>query len=375
MQQRRSFVRHVPLPSLGVLLSAVMAAAAWAGEGVTFSDKRSAPRSATSSRSAGRRLAIENPLGSLDPGASSLQGFAAPPFAAPRPGPISPRERELREQRRDWIMQAPDSRLRNNDEVNRAFGVRDYSPENSTKEKEKESDQNKGALIRYYEKLESAESTPSTAAGATAEKETTDSLSPLGLERPPQYYMGSEGRLGPGEISGGDPMAVRLNDISAGLRNDPFGEAARQAGRWPKPFEVDRGGARRPALSFQSGTGGEIAGQPSGVERLLGASPIDNPVGRGSVSSLDPVTAYPDPTREALNPIVAPPVTSLGSPLQAGAAMRDRPLAVSPSSVMRDLGGNSLRGALGPASSAASLNQRRTLQSIKVQLDAPRRNF
>jgi len=107
----------------------------------------------------------------------------------------------------------------------------------------------------------------------------------------------------------------------------------------------------------------------------LGSSPVGNPIGRDPISSLDPVTAYPDPTRQALNPVVSSPVGSLGSPLQAASPGRDRPLASSPSSVMRDLGGGSFRGAFSPSAASPILNERRTLNSMKVTLEAPRRGF
>lgn len=370
MQRRGSFARA--RFAVGLLLATASTAVVWAGEGVTFSGRRPDPRPAATSRTPGSRLTIQSPLNSFGPGASSLQAIPAPPFAAPRALPLSPRERELMEQRRDWIMQSSENRLDSRDEVNRAFGVRDYDPDTAAKKK-KESETDKGTLTRYYEKLEAEESAP--AEPGHSKPEETDSLSPMGLE-PLPAYGGYDSYLSPGNRAGAgnDPMSPRLNDISAGLRSDPFGAAAREAGRWPQPFEAERPGSRKPSFSFQSGTGGESAAQPSSVERLLGGNPIDTTVSRGPVSSLDPVTAYPDPTREALNPVIAPPVTSLGSPLQADGSVRDRSLAVSPSSALRDLGGSPLRSSFGAISTGPRV-ERRTLNSMKVQLDAPRRSF
>lgn len=366
-------------PLLGGLVVVLVSAAGWAGEGVTFSDRRSEPRPAVTSRPASRGLGLDKPLGSFDPGASSLQGITAPPFATPNAIPLTPRERELLIQRRDWILQSPDNRLGSSEEVNRAFGVRDYKPESSGKDNDKEKE--KGTLSRYYEKLEAAEEAQSSVKPQDQERSTpdnnnnADSLSPFGVERTPQDFWGGGGYLGPSDRSSGDSMSPRLGDFSSGFRSDSLGMAARDANRWPKPFEADRSSGRKSSFSFQTLGGAEAANQPTAAERLLGSNPVGNPIGRDPISSLDPVTAYPDPTRQALNPVVSSPVGSLGSPLQAASPGRDRPLASSPSSVMRDLGGGSFRGAFSPNGASPVFNERRTLNSMKVTLEAPRRGF
>lgn len=375
MQQQRSAPRLRAF--LPWVVGTLVTYSAVAGEGVTFSDKWSERRPATQRPGAGKRLSFENPFGSFSSGSSSLNGIAAPPFSPPQGTPLSPRERELLQQRRDWIMQTTDDRLGNREEVNRALGVRDYSPDPS----KKESEEDKGTLIRYYEKLEAAETAPGLSLRSPPENDTTtrDSLSPLGLDGTPRAPGSDPFRssLDPSRSSPGSP---RLNDIAAtGVRGDSLTPATRQFGLWERPFENASSDSRRPSLAFRTSLGADgTAEGPSGIERVLGGAPAVSPVAplsRGPLTSLDPVTTYPDPTREALNPVVASPATSLGSPLQASGSALGRPMLASPVSPLRNLGA----GARGPGemfgSPAAASSSPRTLNSMKLQLEMPRRGF
>lgn len=364
-----------PRAALGCLAGTLVALSAAAGEGVTFSDKWSDRRPATQpGRETGRRFSLENPFGSFNSGSSSLHGIAAPPFSPPEPTPLSPRERELLEQRRDWIMQTPGDRMRDSDAVNRAFGVREYAPETS----KKESDTEKGTLLRYYEKLQATDAAAAKVVRAPADSATTDSLSPLGLGGAPRFGAPRPFRssLEPARGSLGAP---RLNDIAAnGFRGESLTPDDRQLGRWERPFEPSSS-ERRPSLAFGPAESAAESGELTGIQRVLGAAPLAGPVtplNRGPITSLDPVTTYPDPTREALNPVVSSPVGGLGSPLQAGPGTRDRSLTMTPSAGLRDLGNNPLRGSseiFGSAAPASSSS--RTLNSMKVQLEMPRRSF
>lgn len=371
MQPRRSCLGQGS--ALSRVLFLMLTCGASAGEKVTFTDKRSPHEPVTQSRPGTARVTIESPLGSFSPGSSSLRGIPAPPFSSPRPAPLTPQQREALDQRRDWIMQTPDDRLADSEKVNRALGVRDYSAEDAGKTAEEATEN--GTLLRFYEKLEAGESADLPAATGQASSEPTESLSPLGLDGAPTF-PGAQPHAPSGEWSPayGTPSSWN-NGVPAG-RLEPFRVPPRALGAMERPFEPRRGAESTSSFLRQVIAGTEGAPEPSGIERLLGGSPISSPIAspivRSPITSLDPVTAYPDPTREALNPVVTSPIGSLNSPLQAGAATSPRSLLTTPSLMGRTLvGSESVGGSL----KAGSRNDRGALQSIKVQLEMPRRSF
>ncbi|MCZ7636619.1 MAG: hypothetical protein M5U12_11695 [Verrucomicrobia bacterium] len=362
-----------------------------AQEQVIFSDPKSkASPPAESQSKVKRSQGWENPFSNLKPG-NSLQGITAPPFAppsslAPSRSPLTPRERELLMERRDWILRSPGSGADTELDVNRAFGVREHSVEGNTSE----STAPKGDLLRYYERLESSD-TPG------APQPGTDPLrnpaGPLGLGSAP----GRDGYRPPGErsleprvsapafLAGPNPGAREPGqEANSGIRawvDNPF-QRDRPSGR--EASSPDRRTVRAQFLDSPHSPG--VAPGPSpeteltGVARLLGANPIVSPVSELSITSLDPVTAYPDPTREALNPVVVSPGRNLSGPLVpqdllAAESLERRP-NLAPSAAARGPLENpfqSMSGAIG--GSESTVGGKRKLHSIKAQLELPGRSF
>ncbi len=361
----------------GVITAALscLAFVTLAGEGVTFSDRNSNRRPVTEGRGAARRFSTQNPFGGFDSGSSSLQSIPATPFASPQPTPLSPRDRERLQQQRDWIMNAPEDRLRSSDDVNRALGVRDYQPETESKENEAA----QGNLVRFYQKLEAAEADAAKATSLDPSRERpTDSLSPLGADSrsgstpfgAPSSFQHRDGRP--------ESRGPRFSDLSLGGPSEPLGTLGRQPGQWDGLFDRSRNNDRPSTFSVLETNPGAPK-EPRDLERLLGGNPVTSPLAQSPITSLDPVTAYPDPTREPLNPVVSSPVGTLPSPLQAdtriGRGGRQPLLGASPATRNLDRGG-SLRGSLGdPNAPAGPVSSQRALGAMKVQLEMPRRSF
>jgi hypothetical protein len=377
--------------SVYVALGLAGVASTTAQEQVIFSDpKTKATAPAESQSKVKRSQGWENPFSNFKPG-SSLQGITAPPFAppsslAPSRSPLTPRERDLLLERRDWILRSPGSNSDTELDVNRAFGVREHSVEGGATENTAP----KGDLLRYYERLEASDT-------AGAANPAADSLrnpaAPLGLTSTP----GNGGYRSPGEWS----LEPRVSEPGFLANPNPnpaeTGEEANSGIRaWrDNPFQRDRSSGRE--SSFPAGDrsvlssltpltapGVSPAGQPNaeltGVARLLGVNPIVSPVSELSITSLDPVTAYPDPTREALNPVVVSPTRNLSGPLVpqdllAAESLGRRP-NLAPSAAARGPLENpfqSMSGAI--KGSETGVGSKRKLHSIKAQLDLPGRSF
>ncbi len=368
--------------------------AARGGEKVTITDSEQ-PRSKLEQSKKPRpqrSWRFENPLDRIGrPGGGSLEGVTAPPFAPNTPGlEVTPplTEKELREwkQRQNWIQRRTEDLGGPESDPHRALGVRDTeqpgTPEDPTA--------GKGWLTEYYDELGKAQ----TEAGRGApdplrdrDRQKRDRNNPSGFPelsdrarpdagdslRPIEAggFAGSEGSPWQGsKTSTADPYEVQP-DLERGPNRQPT-----WLRRSPGPGR-DRSSVS-PVFAPQSLAAEPPSGSPlQGVARILGNNPIGNPLATAPISSLDPVTAYPDPTREALNPVK--PVEGRVQPIQpSGLAGMENPgrgrmLTTTPGVLGNESSAAQRMGISQPVGGATE--ERRPLHSIKVNIDMPRRSF
>jgi hypothetical protein len=280
------------------------------------------------------------------------------------------------EERRNWILRTPESFSNASDAagMNRAFGVRETQVEG----RQAESQAPKGGIISYYEQLQEAE--------ATRQQPTTDAW--LRREaRSESVRVGPQGEASPRESwslqpSLSDPSFYQRANQNAQFPTDPMRlqvnrdlEADSRFSRYRAQMHelID---PNRPAPLTST-----PVNHRSGVAEILGGDPVASPVADLFVNTVDPITAYPDPTREALNPVVGTPNSSLapvsGSPGLLVSSDPARRSGVAPSPLLRSMDEISMdvRPKSGAQAGHGSLNGPRTLQSIKVNLEMPGRSF
>lgn len=391
------------LTGLGLLLAGGCAGAL-AGERVTFSNAEQRPNTPVADpRKAkpGRSYSIENPFENFGRKGSSLDGVTAPPFAPtvslPEPQlPLTDKERRLLDQRQNWIFRSTDDIQRDQEDAHRVFGVEQFE-DNGGGQK---SEGGKGKLVEFYERLSKSEQEANDALTDKVRTSIRSNRSPR-----PGRYPGDAGRgEGPdadgqggsfvrGDESEGSLAPVRPMGLG-GFDSGPGSEFERGftgGDRMGRDFDTrsanDRPDWLKAALERNDVLGqsavsagplgagdGLAAGELRGINRILGSSPIGNPL-----SSLDPVAAYPDPTREAMNPVLGRPLANSMRPALSGPLMQSDAPARSLS-----LGGPSPLFGPGPAlapqgvlGSAAGIRapERPAMHSIKMNLDLPRRAF
>ncbi len=354
---------------------------ALAGEKVTFSDSVRKPTlPAESKRNTGRSVSFSNPFEDFGArGSSSLRGVTARPFAPSAPmaqpdaTPLTKRELDLLNERRNWILQAPDGGKLGETDANKAFGVDGF--EGGKKGGVGSGlDSSQGDLVNYYQRLEATSGTGSAAT-------------------PPAVVRSSVNGLSSPTLSSDDSGGAPANPFAG-----PTGFSARNQTR-ESPFEIRRvspaeqdrdslNNALRQITSSASkavagpqdaGIGGVQPADLSGMAMILGRNPISSPIAASPISSLDPIAAYPDSTREALNPVLGQAATPKPLPFQPSFATSekfDKALQLPPSTALQGLGANTF---LAPPSVPKSLDsplvERRSLQSIKAQFDLPKRSF
>ena len=373
-----------------------------AGETVTFSNSERRPRTQAAdprkTKPNGTRT-FDNPLESFGRGGSSLEGVTAPPFApsvlAPEPqAPLTDKERRLLDQRQNWIFRSADDYQREQNDAHRAFGVEAFDNDGGGRRPET----GKGKLVDYYERLSRSEE-----AGREAVPEALRNSGVSGRTngRNGSFSSNHGNREPGGDQAGGSLAPVRANGLTGDRTDAPFEATSSEQESGLRFGEERRGetglGERRPgddspkwlrtaleqnsvltmeapALSPLPSPDGLAIEELRGVSRILGSSPIGNPL-----SSLDPVTAYPDPTREVLNPVVGRPIGASIRPAAPGALTRqDQPgrgIQLGGASSILD-GGSGLaqQSSLGKVLDS-SAPERRALHSIKVNLEMPRRSF
>ncbi len=391
------------LAGLLIALASSVQAGESGGETVIFSDRGDNvpsarvrdPRQNRSKRSWG----WENPLEHIGRGSrGSLDAVTAPPFAPVVPPaetyvPLTDKElRQLRE-RRHWIQRRPEDLDRPNTDPRAILGVRKTD---SPGTREGTGQSGKGWLAEYYERAGESRQTETDRDNNRLTSERSSGRSPSEQDAwlggpEDRRDLGTPPSLQPADTFWGPDWEKRVGEGFRPEALDPFEtrqEYLRSSYAGPTWLRTPpRRERQRPSLPafLQPGGPNNAAGTSGtaeplqGIARILGGNPISSPFNNSPVTSLDPVMAYPDPTREAMNPVTPVNYRAEGIRLPGMADAniqapgRDRMLTRSASAPTL-----AAPNAVLP-SPAQGLNntpdQRRPLHSIKVNIEMPRRSF
>lgn len=400
---RRFFV------GLGLVLVCGVGGLGYAGDQVTFTDAdASAPRleksKKTTPQDQGKRR-WESFLDRLSgpTRGGSLEAVTPPPFAPAVPGtetvvPLTEKEWQRLKERQNWIHRRPEDLGKTDRDTPGLLGVRGENqvgqPEPSTTAPKPR----QGWLTEYYEQLSKNRSGAETAIpeplrnSPESARDRRRQLNPLPEVSAWEGASPQRGEsLRPVEAAGfgrGDTPAWERSALAT-QRPGETDMTAEQMAREPLWLR-NRGSLERSrySLSPQVGPAPALPGTPAleGVARIMGQNPIGNPLAAAPLaanplSSLDPVTAYPDPTRELLNPVTPVKSGQGADPKAVGPGLnsaettpaRNRMLSASPgplSSVAPAGAGADVRLPATPTP-----DERRALHSIKLNLELPRRSF
>lgn len=395
--------------ALGLVLVCGAGGPGFAGDKVTFSDAdAAAPRLEQSQKTTppgqGKRR-WENLLDRLSSPArgGSLEAVTPPPFAPAVPGtetvvPLTEKEWQRLKERQNWIRRRPEDLGKTDRDTPGFPGMRGENQSALPEPSPTPPKARQGWLTEYYEQLSKNRSEAETAIpeplrnapwSARDRRRPSNGLpeaTPWEGAPPPQGES-----LRPVEATGfgrTEPAAWERSTLATERprENDsPAEEIARDPSWLRNPGSPERS---RFSLSPLAGPSPTSPGAPAleGVARILGQNPIGNPLAAAPLaanplSSLDPVTAYPDPTRELLNPVTPvksgqgtdPKAVAPGLSSAETAPARSRMLSASPgplSSVAPAGAGSDIRLPATP-----SPDERRPLHSIKLNLELPRRSF
>jgi hypothetical protein len=283
----------------------------------------------------------------LPQGAASSQPSFRPitqmPYNPPRPGAarvLTLRERQMLDQDKNWIFQDPSETGLTDRNLHRALGVRSVETE---VEEGEDSDQLMTAMERYVTSQQDRDR-DLTAGGEEGSGEVT----------PQASWM---------QDTGSSPSRFQLQPEAQALREDPLylemtGLADRTDPEIERALEAARESERELRMTLQQAARGQMFGietrslgrslqrgrsgnrQQSALEGLLGSRAAregERPVSSRVGSMLDPVNAYPDLTRQELDPVVA-------RPNGAGESSASMPLFSSPQNASSSLAGRSSRG-------------------------------
>jgi len=408
MQTPRSHRRFWLLAGLGLVLVGGGPGPARAGEAVIFSDSEKAGEKLEQSRKAPaqRKPRLENFLDRLSqPRGSSLEAVAPPPFAPTAPGaetvtPLTEKEWQQLKERQNWIHRRPEDLGKDARDPQRAFGVREQNQPGSPGNPKAR----QGWLVEYYQQLdktraEAENAVPGplrNASGALRDRrrdsgrdgrEPYGALAGEGTGRPEAGEslrpVGAAG-FGRVEVAPGERSPAASEDLQFSAENPLAAPSGNEKGSRDPSWLRGAPGLERPRPGFAT-----LPGMPTApinpavaeVNRLLGNDPLGNPLAANPVSSLDPVSTFPDPTREVLNPVTPAKPGEGRDSLLAPAA---RPsLETQPTRSRMLSGAPSLLGAEPPGTARSPLSQppgaaaeeRRALHSIKLNLELPRRSF
>ena len=262
---------------------------------------------------------------------------------------LSPRELELLDRNKNWLFQDPSETGLTDENLHRALGVRPLDGEEGS---QSSSSAGGTAMERYVErqqaateKTEGLESVEDGGNGMAWMQNSATATSPLGaypttseaLRNDPLYreLTGVGNRLDP-ELDR-SLRAIRETDLE-------FRDALQQAARG-QVFGLDSRSLReslRPGLARES---------DNGIGRLFDSETLGNPIGPRVGSVLDPVNAYPDLTRQELNPVLA-------RPAGFGESLTPKPVFSDPRNARNSLArtpGRGLSDLLGPPSGRGGL--------------------
>jgi hypothetical protein len=404
MQTPRSHRRFWLLAGLGLVLVGGGPGPARAGDSVIFSDSDKAGEKLEESRKAParRKPRIENFLDRLSqPRGSSLEAVTPPPFAPTAPGaeavtPLTEKEWQQLKERQNWIQRRPEDLGKEARDPQRAFGVREQNQPGSPGNPKAR----QGWLVEYYQQLsktraEAENAVPGPlrdASGASRDRrreggQSYGALAGDGATRPGAGEslrpVGAPG-FSRVEVAPGERSPAASDDLPFSAENLLNSPSANEKGGRDPSWLRSASGLERPRTGFSPLPGMPVAPvnpAVAEVNRLLGNDPLGNPLAANPTSSLDPVSTFPDPTREVLNPVT--PAKS-GEGRDALLAPAARPSLETQPTRSRMLSGTpGILGPEPPGTARSPLSQppgaapeeRRGLHSIKLNLELPRRSF
>lgn len=405
MQTPRSHRRVWLLAGLGLVLVGGGPGPARAGDAVIFSDSEKAGEKLEEARKAPaqRKPRYENFLDRLSqPRGSSLEAVAPPPFAPTAPGaetvtPLTEKEWQQLKERQNWIHRRPEDLGKDARDPQRAFGVREQNQPGAPANPRAR----QGWLVEYYQQLgktqaEAENALPGplrNASGALRDRrrdgsrESYGALAGDGMARPEAGEslrpMGAYG-FSRVAVAPGEPSPAASEDLQFSAENLLEGPRGNEKGGSDPAWLRGAHGLERsrPGLSpLPAMPVAPINPAVAEVNRLLGNDPLGQPLAANPISSLDPLSTFPDPTREVLNPITpARPgegreslLAPAGRPSLETQPTRNRMLSGTPGILAAEPPGTA-RSPLSQPPGAAP-EERRGLHSIKLNLELPRRSF
>jgi hypothetical protein len=282
----------------GALSGRVLAAEKVRGQKVRFSDSKESPAMPD-----GAKKDRSSSFGGLLDRNSSLGGVEAVPFSSvytpsskPADKGLTSRERDLLDQRNNWMQLNPDDFGLTEKSASKAFGVREYSLEDFQNQRQ----QRKGDLQRYVDKLDEKSRKEQDKAEAVSSEKSSSYLSGGDLAKPDKGESTRERtEFGQGREATGLGLTefgilTRLDDKWFGRNRDTSPDSLVKSGM----LNLFRDGFRAPGLNrFQPDRADGMLKRPTGE---LDANSISKPL----LGALDPVNFQPDLTRQQLNPII-----------------------------------------------------------------------
>jgi hypothetical protein len=328
-------------------------------------------------------------------GGSSLDGVGAAPFVPlPNllPGAVSRRDRESRDARSNWILDAAKGLAITEESANRAFGVRSAETDWGGKE----SDRPASFWEAYFGKKERKDTTRSPAMIESPFKERSKEGSGADTLRrfqPPGRGDAEDAAipLGEGQRKGVffsdtsseapalGTLADALDDTRRDLVSDNLNYNQNLNATSSQTEREARAAAR--AEQFRRLLGLESSPLPSEAatpQARGGAAPAEAGAVRKPLGSPDLIGVAPDPTRQELNPVIARPAPDLGvgsrlSFTDSISGLRPHP-AAQPRSLIDMSPVRSLQPA-GTGPNLGSANSARRATHSPTSLEIPRRSF
>ncbi len=335
------------------------------GEKVRFSDGNRIPVKPDSLTKRG----LENPFGSSLDRDSSLGGVPAAPFspAAAPSRTLTPKEKDLIDQRENWMQRSMDDLSISEKTANEAFGVRDYKAE-------KTDSRPKSDMQKYFDKadekvkLSESESLETSHAKESALKtlgdpkemsstERTDPLAAPGMARDPSA-LGASGGIG---LSGAPGSLFEPGHMS--MRNS-FGEPDLAAGPRFNNRASDLLQERKARIA--------------GFREVMNVGSSGAAKGDLLQGSMDPVNFHPDLTRDVMDPVTPLNLSGVLSGAKVTFSDSLRPVGLGAglprSGALDDLLIKG-QGSVSVAPSFVPINQPRHLAPSPLVLEMPKRNF
>ncbi|RME93168.1 MAG: hypothetical protein D6766_08670 [Verrucomicrobia bacterium] len=380
---------HKTWLGVGCLLAVWLAGApAWAGEKARLSDAPLPIKPQQQQETLRRQLRSHR----FDPTARSsrpsLEAITVTPFQyrprtpSARARILTPEELEAIDEQRNWLFRSPDQIGLTEENLHRALGIRSL-PE--TEDWTKNRNLRAGAMERRLnderEKADAERTAEAMQMRQWLKEDGTDSPF-FGANRQAPALQDAPVHLEESGLADQTDPALE-NSLEAVERSMlDFRQSIERLTRGQVfEFGAGAGGSLDPAASLP-GLGGPLE-RVGTTDRLL-QKPVESPIGPGLASTLDPVNAYPDLTRQELNPVTPRPGSELVRPSVGGLNALERP----GTGVAAGLGGpNRLDPFRQPASNPSLLPSlqlpsttpsgplRRPSRSVATDLPLPGRTF